>query len=138
MPPIYLDYNATTPIDPVVFAAMEPYLRDYFGNPSSDHAYGERTREAISRAREQVAALIGAESETIVFTGSGSEANNLALKGVALTYRAHGNHIITSAIEHPAITALSCPPRSSQVEMRESWSLFCASFHACLNAKGVW
>jgi cysteine sulfinate desulfinase/cysteine desulfurase-like protein len=105
MPPIYLDYNATTPIDPVVFAAMEPYLRDYFGNPSSDHAYGERTREAISRAREQVAALIGAEPETIVFTGSGSEANNLALKGVALTYRAHGNHIITSAIEHPAITA---------------------------------
>jgi cysteine desulfurase len=105
MPPIYLDYNATTPIDPVVFAAMEPYLRDYFGNPSSDHAYGERTREAISRAREQVAALIGAEPGTIVFTGSGSEANNLALKGVALTYRARGNHIITSAIEHPAIAA---------------------------------
>jgi len=100
-----LDYNATTPIDPVVFAAMEPYLRDYFGNPSSDHAYGERTREAISRAREQVAVLIGAEPRTIVFTGSGSEANNLALKGVALSYRAHGNHIITSAIEHPAITA---------------------------------
>jgi cysteine desulfurase len=108
MPPIYLDYNATTPIDPVVFAAMEPYLREYFGNPSSDHGYGERTREAISRAREQVAALIGAESETIVFTGSGSEANNLALKGVALSYRAHGKHIITSAIEHPAITAPLC------------------------------
>ena len=105
MPPIYLDYNATTPIDPVVFAAMEPYLRDHFGNPSSDHAYGERTRAAISRAREQVAALIGAESETIVFTGSGSEANNLALKGVALSYQTRGNHIITSAIEHPAITA---------------------------------
>src|SRR3982750_4900651 len=105
MPPIYLDYNATTPIDPVVFAAMGPYLRDHFGNPSSDHAYGERTRAAISRAREQVAALIGAESETIVFTRSGSEANNLALKGVASAYQTRGNHIITSAIEHPAIMA---------------------------------
>lgn len=105
MSPIYLDYNATTPIDPVVFAVMEPYLRCHFGNPSSDHAYGQRTHEAIIRAREQVGTLISAEPETIVFTGSGSEANNLALKGVALAYRTRGNHIITSAIEHPAVTA---------------------------------
>jgi cysteine desulfurase len=105
MRPIYLDYNATTPIDPAVFAAMELYLREHFGNPSSDHLYGEQTRQAVAQARQQVAALIGAEPGTIVFTGSGSEANNLALKGIGYAHLERGNHIITSAIEHPAILA---------------------------------
>jgi cysteine desulfurase len=101
--PIYLDYNATTPIDPAVVDAMEPYLRDHFGNPSSDHAYGYRTRAAVQTAREQLAALLGAAPEEVVFTGSGSEANNLAIKGVAYALRARGNHLITSAVEHPAV-----------------------------------
>jgi cysteine desulfurase len=101
--PIYLDYNATTPIDPAVVDAMLPYLREQFGNPSSDHAYGYHTRAAVQTAREQLAALLGAAPEEVVFTGGGSEANNLALKGVAYARRERGNHLITSAVEHPAI-----------------------------------
>jgi cysteine desulfurase len=101
--PIYLDYNATTPVDPAVVDAMEPYLRDHFGNPSSDHAYGYRTRLAVQTAREQLAELLGAAPEEVIFTGSGSEANNLAIKGVAYALRERGKHIITSAVEHPAI-----------------------------------
>jgi cysteine desulfurase len=102
--PIYLDYNATAPLDPAVLEAMVPYLRDHFGNPSSDHVYGYRTRAAVQAAREQVAALLGAVPEEVIFTGGGSEANNLALKGLAYRLRDCGDHIITSAIEHPAIT----------------------------------
>jgi len=102
--PIYLDYNATTPVDPAVVDAMEPYLREHFGNPSSDHAYGYRTRSAVQTAREQLAALLGAAPEEVIFTGGGSEANNLAIKGVAYALRERGRHIITSAVEHPAIT----------------------------------
>jgi cysteine desulfurase len=101
--PIYLDYNATTPTDPAVVDAMEPYLRDHFGNPSSDHAYGYRTRLAVQTAREQLAELLGAAPEEVIFTGSGSEANNLAIKGVAYALRECGRHIITSAVEHPAV-----------------------------------
>jgi cysteine desulfurase len=101
--PIYLDYNATTPIDPAVVDAMEPYLREQFGNPSSDHAYGYRTHAALQMAREQLAALLDAAPEEVVFTGGGSEANNLAIKGVAYALRARGNHLITSAVEHPAV-----------------------------------
>jgi cysteine desulfurase len=101
--PIYLDYNATTPIDPAVVDAMEPYLRDHFGNPSSDHAYGYRTRSAVQTAREQLAELLGAAPEEVIFTGGGSEANNLAIKGVAYALRERGKHIITSAVEHPAV-----------------------------------
>jgi cysteine desulfurase len=101
--PIYLDYNATTPIDPAVADAIEPYLRNHFGNPSSDHAYGYRTRTAVQTAREQLAALLGAAPDEVVFTGGGSEANNLAIKGVAYALRARGNHLITSAVEHPAV-----------------------------------
>jgi cysteine desulfurase len=103
--PIYLDYNATTPIDPAVVDAMEPYLRDHFGNPSSDHEYGYRTRAAVQTAREQLAALLGATPDEVVFTGGGSEANNLAIKGVAYALRARGNHLITSAVEHPGVEA---------------------------------
>jgi cysteine desulfurase len=101
--PIYLDYNATTPTDPAVVDTMEPYLRDHFGNPSSDHAYGYRTRSAVQTAREQLAELLGAAPEEVIFTGGGSEANNLAIKGVAYALRERGKHIITSAVEHPAI-----------------------------------
>jgi cysteine desulfurase len=102
MTAIYLDYNATTPIDPAVVDAMLPYLRDGFGNPSSSHAIGRRAHDAVAKARAQVADLLGAQPDEVVFTGCGSEANNLALKGIF--YRCPGGaHIITSAVEHPAI-----------------------------------
>ena len=78
---IYLDYNATTPLDPAVVEAMLPYLRDHFGNPSSSHAFGKMAHEAVEKAREQVAELIGAHPHEIVFTSGGTEASNHALKG---------------------------------------------------------
>ncbi|HSF06806.1 MAG TPA: cysteine desulfurase family protein [Methylomirabilota bacterium] len=106
MPPVYLDYNATTPLDPQVLSAMEPFLREHFGNPSSLHAYGRTAREAVARARDQVAALLGAGPAEIVFTGGGSEASNLAIKGVvfkALEKSATDDlHVVTSTVEHPA------------------------------------
>ena len=82
--PIYLDYNATTPIDPVVVEAMTPYLIEEFGNPSSSHAYGAAAQIGLSGARHQVAELIGAPDDTMVFTGSGSEADALAIRGAVL------------------------------------------------------
>ncbi|MDA8188791.1 MAG: cysteine desulfurase family protein [Dehalococcoidales bacterium] len=107
MKPIYLDYNATTPLDRAVEEATLPYLKSglggRFGNPSSSHQYGRQAHAAIDAAREQVAGLLGCTSDEIVFTGCGSEADNLAIKGVAEAYRGKGNHIITSQIEHPAV-----------------------------------
>jgi cysteine desulfurase len=103
MQPIYLDYNATTPVDPAVAEAMQPYILQHYGNPSSTHAYGRAAREAVEGARTQVASLLGCSATEVVFTGGGSESNNTVLKGVAYTYRHKGQHIITSAIEHPAI-----------------------------------
>ncbi|RMF89035.1 MAG: cysteine desulfurase NifS [Nitrospinota bacterium] len=101
---VYLDHNATTPVDPEVWEAMRPYLRERFGNPSSVHQWGREARLAVEEAREQVAALLGAaDPQEIVFTSSGSEADNLALKGIALANQERGNHIITSQIEHSAI-----------------------------------
>jgi len=100
---IYLDYNASTPIDPAVTAAMRPFLEDHFGNPSSGHWAASGAKTALEEARNQVAALLGAENGEIIFTSGGSEANNLALKGVAWALKHKGNHIITSAVEHPAI-----------------------------------
>src|SRR5919197_3352344 len=100
---VYLDHNATTPIAPEVREAMRPYLEDRFGNPSSAHEHGTVARQAVDRARTEVAALIGCEPEAIVFTASGSEADNLAIKGVALAWLGQGDHIITSAVEHPAV-----------------------------------
>jgi cysteine desulfurase len=100
---IYLDYAATTPTHPEVMKAMLPYFADSFGNPSSIHSYGQEAKDAIERARSKVAALIGARSEEIVFTGSGTEADNFAVKGVVLSRQAKGNHIITSSIEHHAV-----------------------------------
>ena len=101
--PIYLDYNATTPHDPEVIAAMRPYLEEAFGNPSSGHWYGSIPRAAVKKARHRVAALLNCRSEEIVFTSGGTESNNHAIKGVAYACRDQGNHIITSQIEHPAI-----------------------------------
>ena len=100
---IYLDYAATTPVDERVRLAMEPYDSEKFGNPSSLHSFGQETRAAIEKAREQVAGLIGALPEEIVFTSGGTEADNFALEGVAFANEAQGNHIITSAIEHSAV-----------------------------------
>jgi len=100
---IYLDYNATTPIDPRVLEAMDPYLRQEFGNPSSSHSLGRRSHEAVENARLQLAALLRCHPEEIIFTSGGSESNNLALKGTIAAYGKQGSHIILSAIEHPAI-----------------------------------
>jgi cysteine desulfurase len=100
---IYLDYNASTPIDPAVVAAMRPFLEDAYGNPSSGHWAGQPAREAVESARTQVAQLLGCSAGEIVFTSGGSEANNQALKGVAFALRDKGDHIVTSTVEHPAI-----------------------------------
>jgi cysteine desulfurase len=102
--PIYLDYNATTPVAPEVAEAIIPYLLEHFGNPSSAHVFGQRAKLAVAQARAQVAALIRARADEIVFTGSATEANNLALLGVA---RALGRpaHLVVSAVEHPAVMA---------------------------------
>jgi cysteine desulfurase NifS/selenium donor protein len=100
---IYLDYNATTPIDKEVAQAMHPYLAEYFGNPSSAHSFGIETKKAVENARKQVANLIHCKPHEIIFTSGGSESNNYAIKGIAYAYENRGNHIITSTIEHPAV-----------------------------------
>jgi cysteine desulfurase len=102
MQPIYLDYNATTPVDPTVAEAMQPYILHHYGNPSSTHAYGRAAKEAVESARSKIAALLGCTASEVVFTSGGSEANNTVLKGVVHTYQYRGHHIITSAVEHPA------------------------------------
>jgi cysteine desulfurase len=104
--PIYLDYNATTPVDPAVAEAMVPYLTEYFGNPSSTHPYGVQARHAVETARAQVATLLGCRPAEVVFTSGGTESNNMAIKGVALGQPERRGHIITSAIEHPAVVAV--------------------------------
>src|SRR5579864_2533507 len=115
---IYLDYNATTPLDPAVVEAMLPYLRDHYGNPSSTHALGKRAHEAVETARQQVAELLGADADEIVFTGGGTEASNHAIKGSVFARFVSKNlfqallkgvfgrwrkeaHVVISAIEHP-------------------------------------
>ncbi|MCX5990899.1 MAG: cysteine desulfurase NifS [Chloroflexi bacterium] len=100
---IYLDYAATTPTHPDVSKAMRPYLRDFFGNPSSMHSIGQEARVAVEESRDKVASMIGASSEEIVFTGGGTEADNFALKGMAYANDSKKNHIITSSIEHHAV-----------------------------------
>jgi cysteine desulfurase len=100
---IYLDYNASTPIDPAVAVAMRPFLEDYYGNPSSGHWASPEAKAALDAARGQVASLLGCHNDEIVFTSGGSEANNLALKGIFFAFRDKGDHVITTKIEHPAI-----------------------------------
>ena len=98
--PIYLDHNATTPLLPEVVEAMLPFLREHFGNPSSGHVYGQRARDAVHRARAQVAAAIGCSPDEVVFTSGGTEANNLAIRGLARSR--DRRRIVTTVIEHPA------------------------------------
>jgi cysteine desulfurase len=100
---IYLDYNATTPIAKEVAEAMMPFILEDFGNPSSGHPMGKRAKEALERARDRIAALLGCESSEIIFTSGGTESNNMVLKSLAWTMRNRGRHIITTRIEHPAI-----------------------------------
>lgn len=108
-PPVYLDYNATTPVDPRVRDAMMPWLGERWGNPSSAHAHGRQAAEAVAHAREQVARLVGARPTQVIFTGGGTEADNLALRGPRVTRR----KIVVSAVEHPAI---DLPARALEAE----------------------
>jgi cysteine desulfurase len=101
---IYLDYNATTPHDPLVIEAMRPFLETHFGNPSSDHRYGHTTRQAMERSRTQVARVLNCLPDEVIFTSGGTEANNFAIKGLAFARSGLGNHIITTQVEHPAVT----------------------------------
>ena len=100
---IYLDYNATTPVDREVVLAIEPYLDKYFGNPSSAHSFGTESKAAVENARRQVAELINCRPEEVIFTSGGTESNNYAIKGYAFANEHRGRHIITSVIEHPAV-----------------------------------
>src|ERR1041385_458359 len=101
---VFLDHQATTPVRPEVFEAMKPFFMENFGSPSSVHQLGLRARDALARAREQVAALIHAESpEQIVFTSGGTESANLAVKGAAYANQRRGDHIVISEIEHPSV-----------------------------------
>jgi cysteine desulfurase len=100
---VYLDHSATTPVDPRVVQAMLPYLTERFGNASSVHSFGQEARAAVDRARRSVAALIGARPNEIVFVSGGTEANNLAVRGLCEAAESYGRHIITSQIEHPSV-----------------------------------
>ena len=101
--PIYLDYNGTTPLDPEVLSAMRPFLETEFGNPSSSHWYGITPKRAVEKARSQVAGLLKCSPGEIIFTSGGTESNNFAIQGIAYALQNKGNHIITSAVEHPAV-----------------------------------
>ncbi|UCC47315.1 MAG: IscS subfamily cysteine desulfurase [Gemmatimonadota bacterium] len=100
---VYLDHNATTPLDPEVLEAMLPFLQHQYGNPSSIHSRGNAARDAVDAARRVVAQALNCTARRIIFTGGGSESDNLAIKGVAFTKRDDGNHIITTTVEHPAV-----------------------------------
>lgn len=115
--PVYLDYNATTPVAPEVVDAMLPFLHEHFGNPSSSHPFGRYAAQAVAEARNHVATLIGARAHEIVFTGCATEANNLALLGVARALGDTKRHLVVSAIEHPAVMA---PAKHLQ---EQGWSL---------------
>ena len=103
MNPVYLDYNATTPIDPRVAEAMLPYIYEHFGNPSSGHLFGRNANDGVNAARRRVAEMLECHSDELVFTSGGTESNNYAIKGALAANRSRGNHMITSAVEHPAV-----------------------------------
>lgn len=103
MDPIYLDYNATTPIDPQVAEVMLPFIQRHFGNPSSSHSFGITAKKAVEKARRQVADVLHCRPDEVIFTSGGTESNNYAIKGAALALKHKGNHIITSSIEHFAV-----------------------------------
>ena len=100
---VYLDHSATTPVDPRVLAAMMPYLTENYGNASSVHLFGQQARAAVDKSRRQIASMIGARPNEIVFTSGGTEANNLAIRGLCEAAEPYGRHIVTSAIEHPSV-----------------------------------
>ena len=100
---VYLDHNATTPVDPAVRDAMMPYLEEGFGNPSSLHSFGRTARVALDEARDSVAALVGADPLSVVFVSSGTEANNLAIRGTAAAHRDRARHLVVSAVEHNSV-----------------------------------
>ncbi len=104
MKKVYLDYNATTPIDPRVLEEMMPYLSEHYGNPSSIHSFGRKGKEALDRAREQVADLVSATPKEIIFTSGGSEGANFAIKSTALKGLSDNkNHLITTKVEHECV-----------------------------------
>ena len=103
MKPIYLDYAATTPVHPEVVKEMLPFFTEKFGNPSSIYSCGQEAKEALEQSRRRIAKFLGCRPEEIVFTGSGTEADNFALEGIAFANEKKGNHIITSAVEHHAV-----------------------------------
>ncbi len=103
MNPVYLDYNATTPIDPRVAEEMLPYIYEHFGNPSSGHLFGRNANDGVNVARRRVAEMLECHSDELVFTSGGTESNNYAIKGALAANRSRGNHMITSAVEHPAV-----------------------------------
>ncbi|MDE2869048.1 MAG: cysteine desulfurase family protein [Chloroflexota bacterium] len=116
---IYLDHAATTPLDPAVFEAMRPYLWSEAGNPSSVHAAGRRAREAVDTAREQVASVLGCKPGEVIFTSGGTEADNLAVIGLALAETGRGRHIVTTAIEHHAVLFAARSLRACGFEVTE-------------------
>lgn len=103
---VYLDHSATTPVDTRVLEAMLPYLTEKFGNPSSVHYFGQETRAGVDRARRSVATLIGSRPNEIIFTSGGTEANNLAIRGLCEAAETYGRHIVTSQIEHPSVSGV--------------------------------
>jgi len=114
---IYLDYNATTPIDPYVAEAMLPFIHSHFGNPSSGHVYGREAKTAVETARGQVAEMLDCRPDEVFFTSGGTESNNLAIKGYIQANRHRGNHVITSAVEHPAVLEVCKEVASSGIEI---------------------
>src|SRR5919206_2539653 len=103
---VYLDNSATTPVDPRVVDAMLPYLTEKFGNASSVHFYGQEARVALDGARREVASLINARPNELVFLSGGTEANNLAIRGIAELHAERGRHLVTSAIEHSSVRGI--------------------------------
>ena len=114
---VYLDHSATTPVDRRVFEAMLPYLTEKFGNASSVHLFGQEARAAVDRARREVAGLIGARANEIVFVSGGTEANNLAIRGLCETYTSGKGHLITSTVEHPSVRGIC------EVLEKEGWEV---------------